>query len=154
LGALLLPVSAWAEKRSFEMTIEDTRIVLVEGQSFHTFAFNGQVPAPLFHVQVGDEVEVTLHNLTALPHTIHWHGLLQKGTWQHDGVPGITQEAVKPGDSFTYRFVAEPAGTMWYHCHVNVNEHVVMRGMWGPFVIDRKKPLQIEKKVTKDYVLM
>src|SRR5690606_10028870 len=78
LGALLLPVSAWAEKRSFEMTIEDTRIVLVEGQSFHTFAFNGQVPAPLFHVQEGDEVEVTLHNLTALPHTIHWHGLLQK----------------------------------------------------------------------------
>ncbi len=151
---LLITTPAWAEKRAFEMTIEDTKITLVENQGFHTFAFNGQVPAPLFHVKEGDEVSVTLTNLTALPHTIHWHGLLQKGTWKHDGVPGVTQEAIKPGDSFTYEFVAEPAGTMWYHCHVNVNEHVVMRGMWGPFIVERKKPLPIEKKVTKDFVLM
>src|SRR3546814_20797714 len=89
-----------------------------------------------------------------LPHTIHWHGLLQKGTWKNDGVPGTTQAAIAPGDTYTYKFVAEPAGTMWYHCHVNVNEHVAMRGMWGPFVIDRKKPLPIEKKVTKDFILM
>jgi len=154
LALLLASANANAEKREFEMTIEDTKITLVENQAFHTFAFNGQVPAPLFHVKEGDEVSVTVMNLTSLPHTIHWHGLLQRGTWKHDGVPGTTQEAIKPGESFTYEFVAEPAGTMWYHCHVNVNEHVAMRGMWGPFIIDRKKPLPIEKKVTKDFVLM
>jgi FtsP/CotA-like multicopper oxidase with cupredoxin domain len=154
LGALLAPTSALAEKLTFEMTIEDTKINLVENQSFHTFAFDGQVPAPLFHVQEGDEVTVNVVNLTSLPHTIHWHGLLQKGTWRSDGVPGTTQAAIKPGDTSTYQFVAEPAGTMWYHCHVNVNEHVAMRGMWGPFIVDRKKPLPIEKKVTKDFILM
>lgn len=153
-SGLLLSSTAWAEKRSFEMTIEDTKINLVENQSFHTFAYDGQVPAPLFHVKEGDEVTVNVTNLTSLPHTIHWHGLLQKGTWQSDGVPGTTQPAIKPGDSFTYKFVAEPSGTMWYHCHVNVNEHVAMRGMWGPFIIDPKKPLPIEKKVTKDFILM
>ncbi|MBI5816410.1 MAG: multicopper oxidase domain-containing protein [Nitrospinae bacterium] len=151
---ILIPSKGWAEKRSFEMTIEDTKITLVEQQDFHTFAFNGQVPGPLFHVKEGDELTVNVHNLTALPHTIHWHGLVMKNNWKNDGVPGVTQKAIEPGKSFTYKFTAEPSGTMWYHCHVNVNEHVVMRGMWGPFIVDPKKPTPIEKKVTKDYIWM
>jgi len=80
--------------------------------------------------------------------------MLQKGTWRMDGVPDTTQSAIKPGDTFTYKFIAEPSGTMWYHCHVNVNEHAAMRGMWGPFIVDPKTPKPIEKKVTKDYILM
>lgn len=79
------PGLSYAEKRTFEMTIEDTKINLADKQAFHTFAFNGQVPAPLFHVREGDEVTVNVNNLTTLPHSIHWHGLLQKGTWQQDG---------------------------------------------------------------------
>jgi manganese oxidase len=89
-----------------------------------------------------------------LPHTIHWHGMFQRGTWQSDGVPDTTQPALAPGETFTYRFKAEPSGTMWYHCHVNVNEHVAMRGMWGPLIVDPKDPLPVEKEVTKDYVMM
>lgn len=146
--------SAWAEKRSFEMSIEDTKITLVDKQDFHTFAFNGQVPAPLIHVKEGDEVTVNVNNLTTLPHTIHWHGVLQKGTWKMDGVPDTTQAAIAPGETFTYKWIAEPSGTLWYHCHVNVNEHAAMRGMFGPLIVDPKTPTDIEKKVTKDYILM
>ena len=154
VAALALPTPGWAEKRTFDMTIEDTKITLVDKQQFHTFAFDGQVPGPLIHVKEGDELTVNVNNLTTLPHTIHWHGMLQKGTWRMDGVPDTTQAAIKPGDTFTYKFVAEPSGTMWYHCHVNVNEHVAMRGMWGPFIVDPKKPTPIEKKVTRDYIMM
>jgi FtsP/CotA-like multicopper oxidase with cupredoxin domain len=71
-----------------------------------------------------------------------------------DGVPGITQKAIEPGDSFTYTFKAEPTGTMWYHCHVNVNEHVALRGMWGPFIVDPKDPTDLEKRVTREFILM
>lgn len=145
---------AFAEKRVFNLTIEDTTIRLVENQTFHTFAFNGQVPAPLIHVAEGDDVEINVENQTTLPHTIHWHGLLQRGTWQNDGVPGATQKAIKPEQTYTYKFKAEPAGTYWYHCHVNVNEHVAMRGMWGPFIVDPKTPKPVEKEVTRDYILM
>jgi manganese oxidase len=152
--AVMNSAPARAEKRAFELTIEDTKIVLVENQSFHTFAFNGQVPGPLMHVQEGDDVEVTVTNLTTLPHTIHWHGLLQRGSWQNDGVPDVTQKAIAPGDSYTYKFKADPAGTMWYHCHVNVHEHVAMRGMWGPLVVEPRNPRPIEKEITKDYLLM
>jgi manganese oxidase len=154
LIAIGLPVVIRAEKREFNMTIEDTKIVLVDQQAFHTFAFDGQVPGPLIHVKEGDEVSVNVNNLTTLPHTIHWHGILQRGTWKSDGVPDVTQAAIQPGDTYVYKFVAEPSGTLWYHCHVNVNEHVAMRGMWGPLIIDPKVPLPIEKKVSRDYIMM
>lgn len=154
LFGTLPATEALAAKRDFEMNIEDTRITLVEKQQFHTFAFAGQVPGPLFYVDEGDELTINVNNMTALPHTIHWHGMLQRGTWRQDGVPGVTQDAIKPGDSFTYKFVAEPSGTFWYHCHVNVNEHVTLRGMFGPFIVRPKKPTALEKTVTKDYILM
>lgn len=164
LFRLLLPVqlllavgfssSAIAATHEFDMTIEDTRIRLIGDMTYHTFAFNGQVPGPLIHVKEGDDVVVNVMNLTTLPHTIHWHGLLQRGTWRSDGVPGVTQKAIEPGKTYTYRFKAEPSGTMWYHCHVNVNEHVAIRGMWGPLIIDPKNPTELEKKVTKDFTLM
>ena len=93
LLALVCGGDVRADAREFEMTIEDTRITLVDKQDFHTFAFNGQVPGPLIHVKEGDDVSVKVMNLTSLPHTIHWHGLLQRGTWQNDGVPGVSQEA-------------------------------------------------------------
>lgn len=157
-GALLASAvfagSASAETRHFAMTIEDTILTLVDKQAFHTFSFNGQTPGPLLHVQEGDDVVVDVENQTTLPHTIHWHGLLQHDNWRMDGVPDTTQPAIAPGETFTYRFKADPPGTMWYHCHVNVNEHVAMRGMWGPLIIDPKNPLPVEKEVTKDYVMM
>ena len=80
--------------------------------------------------------------------------MFQRGSWKNDGVPDTTQPAIPPGETFTYRFKAEPSGTMWYHCHVNVNEHVAMRGMWGPLIVDPKDPPPVEKEVTKDYIMM
>lgn len=154
LLVLCHPLIAQAATHEFDMTIEDTEITLVDKVTFHTFAFNGQVPGPLIHVREGDEIIVNVMNLTTLPHTIHWHGLLMRNTWKSDGVPNVTQKAIEPGESYTYRYIAEPSGTMWYHCHVNVNEHVSIRGMWGPLIIDPKDPVEIEKKVTKDFILM
>jgi FtsP/CotA-like multicopper oxidase with cupredoxin domain len=148
------PRTALAETRQFSMVIEDTILKLVDKQTFYAFSFNGQSPGPLLHVKEGDDVEIEIENQTTLPHTIHWHGLYQRGTWKNDGVPDVTQPAIPPGETFTYRFKAEPSGTMWYHCHVNVNEHVAMRGMWGPFIIDPKDPPPVEKEATKDYIMM
>ena len=151
---IAIPRTALAETRQFSMVIEDTILKLVDKQTFYAFSFNGQSPGPLLHVKEGDDVEIEIENQTTLPHTIHWHGLYQRGTWKNDGVPDVTQPAIPPGETFTYRFKAEPSGTMWYHCHVNVNEHVAMRGMWGPFIIDPKDPPPVEKEVTKDYIMM
>src|SRR5690606_12596846 len=118
---------ALAELRTFEMTIEEVELEVAPGFKSKVWGYNGQVPGPLLHVREGDEVEVTVHNFTTLNHTIHWHGIYQTRTWHSDGVPEVTQKAIEPGESFTYRFVADKTGSLWYHCHVNVSEHLGLR---------------------------
>lgn len=140
--------------REFEIRVEETEIEVAPGFTAKVWAFNGQVPGPLLRVREGDEVKVKFVNLSTMDHTIHWHGMHQQGTWQSDGVPNVTQKPVPPGGSFTYHFIATRTGTLWYHCHVNVAEHVAIRGMWGPFVVDPLEPTDLEKEVTKDAVLM
>jgi FtsP/CotA-like multicopper oxidase with cupredoxin domain len=150
----LLPMSSWAEQREFKMTIDEVTINVAPGFTTKVFAFNGQVPGPLIHVKEGDDLTVHVTNNTTLPHTIHWHGINQTGSWQSDGVPGVTQDAIKPGEEFTYKFKVDRPGSLWYHCHVNVWEHVATRGMWGPLIVDPKNPSPLEKKVTKDVIMM
>ncbi len=154
LAALAPFASLHAELRKFEMTIEEVQIEVAPGFKTKVWAFNGQVPGPLIHVKEGDHLEVTVHNLTTLNHTVHWHGVYQTNSWRNDGVPNITQQAIEPGDSFVYKFVADKPGSLWYHCHVNVAEHVGLRGMWGPLIVDPKNPTELEKQVTKDAILM
>ncbi|MEO6976005.1 MAG: multicopper oxidase domain-containing protein [Gallionella sp.] len=150
----LLPALSWAATREFNMTIEERMLHVAPGLDFKVFAYDGQVPGPLIHVKQGDDLIVHVTNNTTLPHTIHWHGTYQTNTWKMDGVPGVTQEPIMPGDTFTYKFKANRQGTLWYHCHVNVNEHAGIRGMWGPMIVDPKNPLPIEKTVTKDVIMM
>ncbi len=152
----LLGVSgvAAAELRKFELTIEEVEIEVSPTLNAKVWAFNGQVPGPLIHVVEGDELEIVVHNLTTMNHTIHWHGVYQTGSWQSDGVPDVTQKPIEPGESYTYRFVVDKPGSLWYHCHVNVAEHVGLRGMWGPLVIEPKEPTELEREVTKQAVLM
>src|SRR5512135_2279331 len=93
----LFPALCLAEHREFNMTIDEVTINVAPGFTTKVFAFNGQVPGPLIHVKEGDDLTIHVTNNTTLPHTIHWHGVNQTGTWQNDGVPGVTQEAIKPG---------------------------------------------------------
>jgi len=157
LGALLLlcaAPAAHAELRQFEMTVEEVSIDVAPGLTYKVWAYNGQVPGPLIRVQEGDDVEVTLTNNSTLSHTIHWHGVYQTNSWRSDGVPNVTQKAIEPGESYTYRFVADKPGTLWYHCHVNVPEHVGLRGMWGPLIVDPKESIPLAKEVNKEAILM
>lgn len=154
ISALLAMQNCPAELRKFEMTIEEVEIEVAPNFRAKVWGFNGQVPGPLIHVAEGDDLEITVHNLTSLNHTIHWHGTYQTNSWRNDGVPNITQLAIEPGESFVYKFVADKPGSLWYHCHVNVAEHLGVRGMWGPMIVDPKVPSEIEKEVTKDVIMM
>jgi FtsP/CotA-like multicopper oxidase with cupredoxin domain len=69
--------------------------------------------------------------------TLHWHGVDVPNA--EDGVAGVTQDAVRVGGSRTYRFVADHAGTYWYHSH-QVSHTQVQRGLLGALVITPGKP--------------
>ena len=95
-------------------------------------------PGPELRVTEGDTVVVRFRPLVAdFTHTLHWHG--QHVPFEMDGVPYVSQEPVGPGQEFVYRFVAKPAGTYWYHCHVDTQHHLDM-GMYGALIVEPQDP--------------
>ncbi|GAA4210286.1 multicopper oxidase family protein [Actinocatenispora rupis] len=132
-----------ATVRRFTLTARE-RTVTIGGRRVAALTFNGQVPGPALRAYQGDVVEVTLHN--ALPHdgvTVHWHGYDVPNA--EDGVAGVTQDAVRPGGSFTYRFRADQVGTYWYHSHELASEEVA-RGLFGTLVVlpRRERPADLD----------
>jgi len=105
-----------------------------EGKGMVTAA---RVPSPTIRVEEGDRIRIHLRNTHYFPHTIHLHGTIHPNAM--DGVPDITQEAVRPGDQFTYEFIAKNPGTHWYHCHVQPDVHVMM-GLVGMLIIEPNRP--------------
>jgi FtsP/CotA-like multicopper oxidase with cupredoxin domain/Cu/Ag efflux protein CusF len=105
-----------------------------EGEGMTSVA---RLPSPTLRVEEGDRVKITLRNTHYFPHTIHLHGTIHPNAM--DGVPDITQAAVKPGEAFTYTFIAKNPGTHFYHCHVQPDVHVLM-GLAGMLIIEPNRP--------------
>lgn len=104
-----------------------------EGTPRPALAVNDQVPGPAIVCNWGDTVKVTVHNaLTDNATTIHWHGLRQIGTNDQDGVPGVTECGLAPGDSRVYQWVASSYGSSWYHSHFITQ---FADGIQGPIII-------------------
>ena len=121
----------------FELTARAADIHLSSGRLVHALTFNGTSPGPELRVHEGDLVEVVLRNDDVADGvTIHWHGIDVPNA--EDGVAGVTQNAVLPGDGYTYRFRAEQVGTFWYHTH-QVSSKEVRRGLFGVIVIEPRE---------------
>jgi FtsP/CotA-like multicopper oxidase with cupredoxin domain len=122
--------------RRFTLTAREVEVRLPSGERVAAWTFNGTLPGPELRVRQGDLVEVTLINANIdAGVTIHWHGLDVPNA--EDGVAGLTQDAVRPGGRHVYRFVAEQAGSFWYHSHQQSNEQV-RRGLFGALVVSRE----------------
>jgi FtsP/CotA-like multicopper oxidase with cupredoxin domain len=97
------------------------------------YTINHETPGPEITAVVGQLVQVTLVNDNIADGvTLHWHGVDVPNA--EDGVAGITQDAVLPGQTYVYRFVAQDAGTYWYHSH-QVSHEQVRLGLFGAFVV-------------------
>ncbi len=116
-------------------------------------SLNGKcsVPAPTLRVQQGDLVKVDFANQHFHCHTIHWHG--QYVPWDDDGVPGVNQDSTCTGETFNYEFVASRAGTLWYHCHVDTQFHV-MQGLFGMFIVEPQDQRWEPKDIDAEYKLI
>lgn len=118
----------------FELTIDHVRQRIDAKQDpLDGFGFNGVWPGPTLRVVEGDLVRATFHNRLRETTGIHYHG--QRLPNRMDGVPKVTQDPIRPGQSFTYEFVARTAGSHMYHSHHNATEQVG-RGLLGAFIVD------------------
>lgn len=133
--------------KEFTLTAQASNQEIAPGITVPVWTFNNSVPGPQIRVKQGDTVKITLKNELPEPATIHWHGIPVPNAM--DGIPGMTQNAVQPGASFTYTFTANVPGTYWYHSHQDsVNQ--VDRGMYGSFIVEAKD----DSTVDRDYTLV
>ncbi|MBG9564549.1 multicopper oxidase family protein [Brevibacillus agri] len=130
---------------TFTLTAKESMLHLDDQTMKTAWTYNGTVPGPQLRVKQGETISVTLKNELPEPVTIHWHGLPVPNNM--DGIPGVTQNAVKPNESFTYRFKVDVAGTYWYHSHQNSSRQVD-KGLYGSLVVEPKTPEPADKDVT------
>lgn len=132
--------------REFYLHTQPGAWEISEGFSIDAWTYNGKVPGPELRVLEGDLVRVRVRNSLPVPTTIHWHGVELVNAM--DGVPGLTQPPIQPGETFTYEFVAYPAGTRMYHSHTDTNSQLEL-GLYGALIIE---PRQDETRYDREYV--
>jgi FtsP/CotA-like multicopper oxidase with cupredoxin domain len=113
--------------------------VTIDGHTWWTY--NGMIPGPEIRVKQGDRLRVTFTNRLPVMTTVHWHGIRLPNA--EDGVAGITQDAIKPGDTYTYEFVAKDAGTFMYHSHQDTFVQM-LKGLYGALIVESASPPDVD----------
>ncbi|HNC38779.1 MAG TPA: multicopper oxidase domain-containing protein, partial [Chitinophagaceae bacterium] len=130
---LLFVQKSFAQKIvHYNLYVKDT-IVNYAGKEKRAIAVNGQIPMPTLEFTEGDTAEIVVHNLLQENTSLHWHGVFVPN--KEDGVPYLTQQPIRPGTIYTYRFPIIQNGTHWYHSHSGLQEQI---GMYGNFIIHKK----------------
>lgn len=119
-----------ARIRDFELRATTSEIDL-GGIVVTTWAYDNLVPGPLLRMQAGEVASVRVTNELSDPTSVHWHGLVLRNDM--DGVPGVTQHEIEPGQRFEYEFAVPEAGTYWFHPHSGLQ---LDRGLYGAFIVD------------------
>ena len=128
-------------KFELNLTWEDNDNV---GTAKKTILMNEQSPGPVLEMDFGDTVEFLVHNNLPFETAVHFHGITQFGTPWNDGVPGVSQTAIQPGQSYLYRWTADEYGTYFYHAHYRGQ---IADGFSGPILIhppaEQEKPFAL-----------
>ncbi len=106
------------------------------------WGYDGAVSGPTIRVPQGARVTRQFVNELPQASSIHWHGVRIDN--KMDGVVGLTQDAVEPGDSFIYDFTVPDAGTYWYHPHNRTWEQMA-RGLYGPLIVEESNPPEVDR---------
>ena len=132
---------------------------LVAEEVWHTFAsglkakcwgYNGKVHGPTIEAVEGEHIRIYVTNKLKAPTSVHWHGVfLPNGM---DGVGGLTQRAIPPGETFKYEWTVRQSGTYMYHSHHDEMTQMAM-GMMGMLVFHPRNPSP-DYKVDRDFAIM
>lgn len=142
----MFPACLLAASHTYHLNVEYKNVNFT-GSKSRGIAVNGTIPGPTLHFSQGELVTINVTNHLKEETAIHWHGLLVP--WQMDGVKGVTQHGIKPGETFHYQFRVEQSGTYWYHAHKGLQEQ---SGLYGAIVID--PPQKPAYHYDKDFVVV
>lgn len=134
----------------FHLIAEPVKREFSPGLVVNCWGYNGQTPGPTIEAVEGDRVRILVTNRLPEPTTVHWHGILLPNGM--DGVAGLTQKPIPPGETFKYEFTLRQSGTHMYHPHYDEMTQIAL-GMMGFFIIHPKNPTA-EEKVDRDFAIM
>ncbi len=130
----ILPRSLlWAEEARPIQLKAVSKIIEINKKPAKIFTLESNIPYP-FTLAAPGRFYVRLTNQLADHTLIHWHGLTPPSN--QDGVPELSQAALKPGQSFLYDFPLDEPGTHWMHSHFGMQEQKLLA---APLII---QPLQ------------
>ncbi len=134
--------------KEYRLTVDEFEHEIAPGMKIKAWGYNQQTPGPLIEAVEGDRVRILVTNNLKEPTAVHWHGLfLPNGM---DGVAGLTQKAIRPGETFAYEFSLRQHGTFMYHSHGDEMVQIGM-GTMGFFVVHPKK--QKGPKIDRDFAI-
>ena len=148
--ALTTATAPWAAGTA---AVREIRIAAAPGQAplvggsrpqTDVLGYDGKVPGPTLRLRQGEPVRIIVENKLDQDTTVHWHGIRLPNAM--DGVPGLTQPPIKPGESFTYEFTPPDAGTFWYHPHANSLQQLG-RGLAGALIIEAPEPFAVDREI-------
>ena len=116
--------------KEFHLVAEPVKRTFLPGRTVDCWGFNGTMPGPTIEVTQGDRVRLVVENRLPELFSMHWHGF--EIPFEMDGVPGLTQDPIAPGETFVYEFTLHQHGTFFYHSHMAMQE---MMGMIGLFIM-------------------
>ncbi len=123
--------------REWTIASGEQELEVAPGVRFPAWSFNGRVPGPTLRAREGERLRIRFLNGSRHPHTMHFHGI---HTAAMDGVGGIGDGEIAPGEETVYEFDAEPYGLHLYHCHARPLAEHIAKGMYGTFLVDPKDP--------------
>ncbi|AQS48526.1 copper oxidase [Thioclava nitratireducens] len=106
------------------------------------WSYDGTLPGPQLRVAQGVRLQRRFVNKLDVPSSVHWHGIRIDNAM--DGVAGLTQDAVPPGQTFDYDFRVPDAGTYWYHAHTKSMEQVA-RGLSGALIVEEPEAPDVDR---------
>lgn len=133
-----------ATAQEYRITAAPAQASLVGGNHPPTdvWAYDGKIPGRTLRLRQGEPVRIVVENKLEQDTTVHWHGIRLPNAM--DGVPGLTQPPIKPGESFVYEFTPPDAGTFWYHPHANSLQQLG-RGLAGVLIVDEPEPVAVDR---------
>src|SRR5258706_9856028 len=137
LNGWTLPWRMNGDWKEFHLVAEPVVREFAPGMKVNLWGYNGQSPGPTIEAVEGDKVRIFVTNKLPEHTTIHWHG--QRLPNGMDGVGGLSQPHIKPGQTFVYEFQLQRSGTFMYHPHSDEMVQMAM-GMMGFFVVHPRDP--------------
>ncbi|MFO0576991.1 MAG: copper oxidase [Polyangia bacterium] len=125
------------------------RHTFAPGLEAEVWGYNGSTPGPTIEAVEGDRIRLYVTNRLPEPTTVHWHGLIVPSGM--DGVAGLSQAPIAPGETFVYEFTLSRPGTFMYHPHYDEMTQMAL-GMVGMFIVHPRRPKG--PRVDRDFVLM